>query len=40
MAQVEVELGKSPELKAMARKIIKDQQQEIQQPDAWLKKRP
>jgi uncharacterized protein (DUF305 family) len=40
MAKVEVEHGKSPKLKAMARKIIKDQQQEILQLDAWLKKHP
>jgi uncharacterized protein (DUF305 family) len=39
MAKVEVEQGKSPELKAMARKIIKDQTREIGQFDKWLKGR-
>jgi len=38
MAKVQVEHGKSPELKAMARKIITDQQKEIAQLDAWLGK--
>lgn len=38
MAKVEVRQGKSPELKAMAQKIIKDQQQEIGQLDQWLAK--
>ncbi len=38
MAKVEVEHGKSPELKAMARKIIKDQQKEIGEFDRWLDK--
>ena len=36
MAQAQVQHGKSPELKAMARKIIKDQQREIAQFDRWL----
>lgn len=40
MAKAEVQHGKSPELKAMANKMIKDQQKEIQQLDAWLKKHP
>lgn len=40
MAKPEVAHGKSPELKAMARKIIKDQTKEIDQLDAWLKKNP
>jgi len=40
MAKVEVQHGKSAELKAMANKMIKDQQKEIQQLDAWLKKHP
>ncbi|NUZ08916.1 DUF305 domain-containing protein [Piscinibacter koreensis] len=38
MARVEVQHGKSSELKAMARKIIKDQQKEISQLDRWLAK--
>jgi uncharacterized protein (DUF305 family) len=37
MAKVEAEQGRSPELKAMARKMMSDQQKEIQQLDAWLK---
>ena len=40
MAKPEVDQGKSPEMKAMARKIIKDQSKEIAQLDAWLKKHP
>lgn len=36
MAKVHVEHGKSPELKAMARKIMSDQQMQIAQLDAWL----
>ena len=40
MAKPEVAHGKSPELKAMARKIIKDQTKEIAQLDAWMKKHP
>ena len=38
MAKVEVEQGKSPELKAMASKMIKDQSKEIEQLDQWMKK--
>ncbi len=38
MAKVEVEHGKSPELKAMASKMIKDQTKEIEQLDQWMKK--
>lgn len=38
MAKAEIEHGKSPELKAMAQKIIKDQQKEIAQFDQWLAK--
>lgn len=38
MAKVQVEHGKSPELKAMARKMMSDQQKEIAQLDAWLAK--
>ncbi len=40
MAKPEIEHGKSPELKAMARKIVKDQTKEIAQFDAWMKKHP
>jgi uncharacterized protein (DUF305 family) len=40
MAKPEIEHGKSPELKAMARKIVKDQTKEIGQLDAWMKKHP
>lgn len=36
MARIEAEHGKSPELKALAQKIIKDQQKEIGQLDKWL----
>ncbi|MGY4828543.1 DUF305 domain-containing protein [Sphaerotilaceae bacterium SBD11-9] len=36
MAKVEAEHGKSPELKKMASKIIKDQTKEIEQLDKWL----
>jgi uncharacterized protein (DUF305 family) len=38
MAKAEVEHGKSPELKAMASKMIKDQTKEIEQLDQWMKK--
>jgi uncharacterized protein (DUF305 family) len=38
MAKVEVEHGKSPELKAMASKMIKDQTKEIEQLDQWMMK--
>ncbi|MBS77573.1 MAG: hypothetical protein CMO32_17830 [Variovorax sp.] len=40
MAKPEIAHGNSPELKAMARKIIKDQTKEIAQLDAWMKKNP
>lgn len=40
MAKVELQHGKSPQLKAMARKMVKDQTREIGQLDAWLKKQP
>ena len=36
MAKAELQGGKSPELKAMAQKIIRDQQKEIAQLDKWL----
>ena len=38
MAKVQVAHGKSPELKAMAEKMIKDQSKEIAQLEAWLQK--
>jgi len=38
MAQVELEHGKSAEMKAMARKIIAAQKKEIAQFDKWLAK--
>lgn len=38
MAQVELDHGKSAELKAMARKIIDAQKKEIAQFDKWLAK--
>lgn len=36
MAKAELDHGKSPELKAMASKMIKDQTKEIEQLDKWL----
>jgi uncharacterized protein (DUF305 family) len=36
MARAEAEHGKSPELKALAQKIINDQQNEITQLQKWL----
>jgi uncharacterized protein (DUF305 family) len=36
MARAEAEHGKSPELKALAQKIINDQQNEIAQLEKWL----
>lgn len=38
MAQVELNLGKSPEMKAMAKSIIAAQKKEIAQFDRWLAK--
>lgn len=38
MAQMELSYGKSPELKAMASKIIAAQKKEIAQFDSWLAK--
>lgn len=38
MAQMELAHGKSPELKAMAKKIISGQTKEIAQLDHWLNK--
>ncbi|HET6396127.1 MAG: DUF305 domain-containing protein [Roseateles sp.] len=40
MAQAEVQHGKSPELKAMAQKMIKEQRKEIEKLDRWLKQHP
>lgn len=36
MAKTEVEQGKSPELKAMAKKMISGQQKEIGELDKWM----
>ena len=36
MAKLEIKHGKSPELKAMAQKIVNDQQKEISILDKWL----
>jgi uncharacterized protein (DUF305 family) len=38
MAKIEVEQGKSAEMKAMARKIIEAQKKEIAEFDKWLRK--
>lgn len=38
MAKAELQHGKSPELKALAQKIVKDQQKEIAELDQWLAK--
>lgn len=38
MAQVQLDQGKSPAMKAMARKIIAAQKKEIVQLDQWLGK--
>ena len=38
MAQMELAQGKSPEMKAMAKKIIASQKKEIAQFDQWLAK--
>lgn len=40
MARHELANGRSAELKAMSRKIIKDQTKEIAQLDSWMKKNP
>ena len=40
MAKVEIDHGKSAQLKAMAKKMIKDQTKEIGQLDKWLKSNP
>ncbi len=36
MAEIEARNGKSPEMKAMANKVIQSQQQEIKKLDDWL----
>lgn len=38
MAQIEIAHGKSPEMKAMAKKIVAAQKKEIAQFDKWLAK--
>ena len=38
MAQMELDYGKSAEMKAMAKKIIASQKKEITQFDKWLAK--
>ena len=38
MAKIELKYGKDPELKALARNIIKAQQPEIKFMQQWLKK--
>lgn len=38
MAEVEAKYGKSPEMKAVANKIIQDQKKEIKKLDDWLSK--
>jgi uncharacterized protein (DUF305 family) len=40
MAQVELEHGKSPEMKAMAKKIIAAQKKEIAEFDQWMHMHP
>jgi uncharacterized protein (DUF305 family) len=37
MAQMELEHGKDPQMKAMAKKIMASQQEEIKKFDQWLK---
>ena len=38
MAKVQLQHGKDPELRKMAQKIISDQEKEIAEMQAWLKK--
>lgn len=38
MAQIEIAQGKSPEMKAMAKKIVSAQKKEIAEFDNWLSK--
>lgn len=40
MAKVEIDHGKSAQLKAMAKKMIKDQTKEIGELDKWIKSHP
>ena len=40
MAQLELDQGKSSEMKAMAKKIIATQKKEIAEFDQWMKKHP
>jgi uncharacterized protein (DUF305 family) len=40
MAEIEAAEGKSPEMKAMAQKIIKGQRDDIRQLETWLNKSP
>ena len=40
MARPQIEHGKSSEMKALARKVVRDQTKEIAQLDAWLKRNP
>ena len=40
MAQIQLEQGKSPELKTMAKKIITAQKKEIAEFDRWMKTHP
>lgn len=40
MAKLELEQGKAPEMKAMAKKIIAAQKKEIAEFDKWLQKHP
>jgi hypothetical protein len=39
MAQMELEHGKDPKMKAMAKKILETQKKEIEEFDAWLAKK-
>lgn len=40
MARVELDKGASPEVKAMARRIVEQQEAEIAQFDEWLRRNP
>ena len=39
MAQMELQSGKDAKMRAMAKRIIKDQQKELKELDQWLGKR-